>query len=270
MSQIRRNWRTLPRYPMDTKLGILCFALGEQYQRMAAMQAISWRRVGLPTTVVTTEPVPAWLSSVANIVVYTKKIRVPFAYEADAYDLSPYDVTLKTDADLIAPPDVQVDLSLLDGVMTGLPVTVTNAPILSSPYRKHWSKQISLPEIYSAFFAFSKGDTAKAFFNNVRQVFTNFFLSNLSHLDKVPSTDLAYSVAWARMWGTDRRSYLPFIHMKPGITGLDHPDSWTDTLPVTYDTSGLYLGGLKILRPFHYYDKRFEQCMRGWIAPDTV
>lgn len=251
---------------MSRKIGVLCFALGEPYQRMAAMQALSWRRIGLPTTVVTTEPVPSWLASVANTVVYTKRVRVPFAYEVDAYDLSPYEVTLKTDADLVVPPDAFLDLRSLQDVQTGQPTTVLGLPVRNSVYRKNWSEKHDLPQVYSAFFAFVKGQQAKLFFDYVRQVFTNFFVSDLENLDTAPSTDLAYSIAWAQMYGTNLGQTLPFLHMKPGITGLDHSNLWIDTLPVTYDAQGLYLSGLKITLPFHYYDKRFEQCMRGWIT----
>lgn len=247
-----------------TKVGALTFALGRAYQQMALLQARSWSALGIPMTVVVspTDGLIEGLTDVANVVEYLRPVTKAFEYEAYALDLSPYEVTIKTDADVWIPPCYELPQYVQKlSLVSGQPSTMWGLRIRSSPYRQAWSN-LNLPEVYSAMFSFRKDSVSRTFFDTVKQVFANHYVSDLKKHERKPSTDFAYSVAWAALFGTDVGAGLPFVHMKPGLTGLDIPLNWTDHIPVLGNRD-LYISGLRVVLPLHYYDKRFASCISG-------
>lgn len=257
---------------MNNSVGALTFAIGAKYQRMAAIQARSWERLGIPMTVVIDGNLIAELGRTHAQVVFlppNRSVEVPFGFEALAYELSPYDLTFKTDADLVMPPTWKVPsyISASD-LFTGQPHTVYGQPVVSSPYRRNWL-ELGVPEVHSAFFAFRKSPTAELFFDKVEEAFHNFYASPLARVDTRPSTDLVYSVAWPPVMGYSLGMTLPFVHMKPMTSGLNHSrEDWTNEMSFLTSGYGLYVQGIEIIYPFHYYDKAFvstpgAQCLFG-------
>lgn len=243
------------------KVGALTFAFGEpRYQLMAALQADSWRYHEIPCTVVVDrKPLPFLVDSGANIVLLDQHITMPFEFERYALDLSPYQLTIKTDADVMIPrtwrglPPWAHELSFVSGI----PVTFAGAPVRSSPYRKAWTAQ-GLPEVHTAICTFTKCAETTALFGIIGNVFDTFYTSDLCNFDRVPSTDLVYSIAYA-LQGEGVGLGIPFHHMKRGTSGATRgSDNWINQISVTEDLGGnLYLNGLRVDLPFHYYDKRF-------------
>ena len=97
--------------------GVLTFAFGSEYQTQALCQALTLRKsLGMELTAVVGEhdTVDKRLEKVANIKAL-KGTFSRFEYEQHALDLTPYDITFKTDADLLFPVSTlrKYELSLL-------------------------------------------------------------------------------------------------------------------------------------------------------------
>lgn len=245
-------------------VGGLTFAFGASYRKMAFLQAQSFEQHDLPFVVVVEKGRAstcdlAW-SSLCNtrIVELTHEVHSPFEFERYAYELSPFELTIKTDADLILPPgwlglpqwSAQLDL------VSGIPVSIQGLEIPSSPYRRAWSEH-GLPEVHSAFFLFRKSDKAYSFFRRVGERFDTFYSTTVREF-ATPSTDLIYSLAWADVVGLELGPSLPFLHMKFGTSGLNsYRDDWVSHVNFLEDADGMYINGAQLVHPVHYYDKSF-------------
>jgi hypothetical protein len=231
---------------------------------MAFLQALSFQQHDLPFVVIvekgrSTDSAVNW-SSLRNtqVVELLHDVHSPFEFERYAYELSPFDVTIKTDADLILPPGwtglPQWSLNL--DLVSGVPVSIQGLTIPSSPYRRAWSVH-GLPEVHSAFFLFTKSDQASIFFRRVGERFDNFYSTSAREI-ALPSTDLIYSLAWVDAVGMDLGPGLPFLHMKYGTSGLDsYRDDWVSHVNFMEDSMGTYINGTQLVHPVHYYDKSF-------------
>jgi len=258
------------------KIGGLTFAFGAGYRKMAFLQAQSFELHGLPFAVVVEKGCTSlgdldW-NSVRNtqVVELMHEVHSPFEFERYAYELSPFEVTIKTDADLILPPG-WLGLPQWTGsldLVSGIPISIQGIEIPSSPYRRAWSAH-GLPEVHSAFFLFRKSDRAQAFFHSVGKRFDTFYSTTTREL-ATPSTDLIYSLAWVDVVGIELGPGLPFLHMKFGTSGLDsYRDDWVSHVNLMEDSAGIYINGTQLVHPVHYYDKTFpryreqQKCLHG-------
>ena len=240
-------------------LGALTFAIGDDYQNMAAVQAQSWARIGIPMTVVIAgRATPALLHSEANIVQLNREVTKPFEFEKYAYELSPYTVTIKTDADLVVPwmwrpTPLMTEMPLI----SGKPIQINGASVENSPYRETATKFLGLPEVYSAFFTFRKGPDASTFFRYVDEIFTSYYLTDLPNVEATPSTDFVYSVAWARLFSSSDLGYtLPFHHMKHGVHGLGTVGhDWSAEANLMVTNGDIFINGYQVYHPLHYHNK---------------
>lgn len=250
---------------MDNNLGGLTFAFGWQYQRMAYALALTLKRFGIPLTVV----VPAYdydkelvakLESVCHVLPLEGQFN-RFEYEAQAYDLSPYDVTFKFDSDMIVPGESYLkDMENLVqnmGIVSGIACTLDGTPSRSNIYRKI-ETAMDVPIIYSALFGFKKCQAASNFFSEVKRLFSQWYALPLLSADLPATTDTLYSVAWRTLKLPEPTYGLPFLHMKPGIAGSAIPYNWTRQIPYSLDAQGrLHVNSHQIRIPFHYFDKEF-------------
>src|SRR5438270_78142 len=87
--------------------GILTFAFGEHYARHAYGLYLSAKAQGVPVIVCTRQYDPARLylvdHNVPFIVTHHSPDHEPFWYEQFAYDMTPFQFTLKMDADCFIP-----------------------------------------------------------------------------------------------------------------------------------------------------------------------
>jgi hypothetical protein len=250
----------------DRKVGGLTFAFGELYQRMAFEQAKSFGAHNLPFAVVLekgyTNAYEIPWDSLANTqtIELDHKIGKAFEFERFAYEISPFETTIKTDADLVLPPGWRglPSWSSCLNLISGIPVSLQGLTIPSSPYRRSWSAH-GLPEVHSAFFVFQKSEQAKRFFEQVGERFDTFYTTSVRDVEKSPSTDLVYSLAWMAVLGAELGPSLPFLHMKFGTSGLNsYRDNWVSQVNLLKDAQGLYLNGVQLIHPVHYYDKSFS------------
>lgn len=252
--------------------GILTFALGKGYAVCAAHLFRSARMSGTDVCICVPDTDVASQKTLQDM-------NVPFVpfkdsgldktnkfwFETLAYDLTPFDVTLKMDSDCFIPYGCNLDRYFerteKSGVLNGSPTDLEGKPVLSSPYRD-WETKNGLPEIYSTMFGFIKSEDTKKFFEAVKGVYYNW-----NSIEKTGTwtctTDTAYSWAWAQTFtSASALSGLPFHHMKPGTMGWgsNFREDWTKSIPHSVDpTSRVWVGGRRVSLPIHYVDKNFIQ-----------
>lgn len=247
----------------ELSVGGLTFAFGHDYQRMAYALALSLRRYGVPLTVVVPEKdqVYSKLFNECNVV-FLKGRFGKFEYESLAYDLTPYDITFKFDADMIVPAEAfllqAIPLIAKFGVVSGTACALNNRANDSTIYRRIESS-MGVPTVYSAAFGFMKNhETSSRFFHKVKQLFNDWYSLKLFSKDFPPTTDTIYSIAWKCVLKHDPTEGIPFLHMKPGIAGSSLPAKWLNKVPYVLDDQGrLKLNSHTIRIPFHYHDKAF-------------
>lgn len=252
---------------MKTK-GILTFAIGQDYAKYAVGLFYSAKAQGVQCSVVT-DGGPADEVLLQHGV--DKVLRAPrpvadepaFWYEQFAYDLTPFDVTLKMDADCIIPKgaDMQRVFDKIEQcqLLNGVPHTLEGKDAKTLQYR-HAESAKGMPSVYSTMFGFSKVTEAHLFYQHIKMLWREW--DNYAWIKDIPkTTDALYSVAWAASHTPSACLHmLPFHHMKPATMGWpDHQrEDWTTSLPFHVDPEGrLYVRGMRVGLPTHYFDKGF-------------
>jgi hypothetical protein len=138
---------------------------------------------------------------------------------------SPYDQTIKIEADMFIPPNVNLDhwwdaFTDRDIVVCSTARNFKNDLAISRFYR-HVIDNNNLPNTYNAFTYFNKSEFAKQFFEvvaNVNENWEEYKKLLKCNIDEVVTTDFAYSMAAHIM--TPEKTMMPsftsfsMIHMK--------------------------------------------------------
>jgi hypothetical protein len=118
-----------------------------------------------------------------------------------------------------------------------------------------------LPDVYNAITYWRLSDTAKEFFDLVRDIFShwNQFKTLLKHAPNVPDTDLVYAMA-AQIMGPERvtqpwAKYPQIVHMKRHHAGTQTED-WTKEL--VWEMYPLRVQTVAQWGAFHYHVKRWH------------
>lgn len=247
--------------------GILTFAFGLDYARHAYGLALSARVHGVQVAVATrmSDPACAYLNEKGvQTLLLTVAPMDPFGYEQFAYDVSPFDLTLKMDADCLIPRDANMELirALIarHQVVNGVPHTLTHEPVHSTVYRE---REVSwgLPTVYSTMFGFTRCAEAHLFYQHIKAFVEHWDTEALPMTKGVPmTTDTLYSMAWAACHNQSSALMgLPFHHMKPATIGWGTGvrEDWTREVPYHIKGSRVYVGGQCVSLPIHYQDKNF-------------
>lgn len=263
--------------------GILTFAFGLNYAKHAYGLALSARAHGVQVAVATKmgDPACAYLNEKG---VQTLLLTAPpmgqrrgqdrepagqwfhsaFAHEQFAYDVSPFDLTLKMDADCLIPRDADMELIrtliVRHQVVNGVPHTLTHEPVYSTEYRE---REVSwgLPTVYSTMFGFTRCAEAHLFYQHIKAFCAHWDTDALPMTKGIPmTTDTLYSMAWAACHNLSSALMgLPFHHMKPATVGWGPGvrEDWTREVPYHVKGSRVYVGGQCVCLPMHYQDKNF-------------
>ena len=134
-----------------------------------------------------------------------------------------------------------------------------NRPSTARNYRRVFDAN-NLPDVYNAITYWRLSQTAKEFFDLVRNIFENWteYRKLLKFPDEVPSTDLVYAVA-AQTIGPDLvtlpfATYPKIIHMKRHHAGTLTED-WTKELIWEWDQGNLRIQTVAQSGAFHYHVK---------------
>jgi hypothetical protein len=263
--------------------GFFTIAQGEQYQRLAYALALSLKisqkesgRLSIGVTADEIDKIPAKYRAVFDEVI---EIPGPDAAKDSAWklenewkviEMTPYDETIKLDADMFFPEDISSwweYFQHLDAYFVSKPVTYRGDVITSDYYRKTFTES-GLPNAYTAFFYFKKNPKTHELFDLAKQIFENweqFFYEYLAPENRPTfvSTDVVFALAsklldYIGMHGI----HVPtFVHMKTKLQGWPEKyenEDWTQLIPTYFNTScQLRIGNYLQNRPIHYHVKEF-------------
>lgn len=182
------------------------------------------------------------------------------------YEASPYEYTIKLEADLYIPVDISYWYDVLKNREINIATTIRNFKNEISDVRvyRNFLDENKLPNVYNALTYFKKSNTAKKFFEIIRNVFENWeeYKTILKcNPNEVVSTDWAYAIA-CHILGVENTTMPNFtemsmIHMKQFINGLSTED-WTNSLVYEINKKSLRIHTIPQLYPFHYHVKSFS------------
>lgn len=181
------------------------------------------------------------------------------------YEASPYEYTIKLEADLYIPRSIDHWWDVLIQRDLVISTTIRNFKQEISNVRayRRFIDNNSLPDVYNAITYFKKSDHAKKFFEIVKHVFENWSsfkpILNCGPNEEV-TTDWAYAIA-AHIIGRENCtlpsfSEMSMVHMKHLINNI-HTENWTDTLIYELLPHCLRINSCPQIYPFHYHIKDF-------------
>lgn len=236
--------------------GFVIMAQGDVYVKCATALKNSITRVmpNASVTIVTTDMLP-----------YGDK--GGFANDWQVYECSPYDETIKLEADMFIPESIEYLWDVLGQQDVVVCDTIRNFKGEVSDvhaYRK-FIYDNNLPDVYNAITYFRKSETAKKFFDTVKDIFENWdeykAILKCNPLEEA-STDWVYSIA-CHIIGVEKTmmpNVLSMIHMKQFINGMPTED-WTDTLIYECLPNQIRVNTYPQRYPFHYHVKKFSNIL---------
>lgn len=188
------------------------------------------------------------------------------ANECQVYDLSPFDVTIKVESDLLFTRSIIHWLKLLDKqdivLSTGCKTYQGHAST-SRHYRKLFDDN-NLPDVYNGLMMFNKSAEAKEFFDLAKSIRANW--TDISQQlkqcnESVPSTDVLYALT-ASLYGVEKctvptADFFNFVHMKPYVQNYTPGVPWHEMLMNEFDGDMLRINNVNQYYPVHYFEKDF-------------
>lgn len=187
------------------------------------------------------------------------------------YDASPYDETIKLEADMIIPRNIDYwwDVLKLKDVVVSTNIRDFKGNLSDCMVYRRFLENNKLPNTYNSITYFKKSETAERFFNIVRDVFEcwpDYRGLLQSKIDEEVSTDWAYSLA-CHIIGIEHTTIPAFdnmsmVHMKQFVNGT-HTEDWTDSLIYEISKECLRINTIPQYHPFHYHVKSFSKKLRA-------
>ncbi len=214
--------------------------------------------------------------------VFDEILRVPWSHDMEvgprfhnephACWLSPYDETIKLEADMLMVKDLKdiwnEYLKFRSFWFTSNVYTYRNEKVLVSPYRDDFVSN-ALPNVYNGMMYFRKSDFSTKFFETASYIFINWKEVSQQLLDhtrpREPSTDVVYALATKLLdiedIVVDNDFDFGFVHMKNELQRWDRKygySKWYDNIQCfVSDDLEIKVGHYKQLLPFHYQEKSF-------------
>jgi len=188
-----------------------------------------------------------------------------FANDWQVYEASPYDYTIKLEADMYIPRNIDHWWDVIKDRDVVVSNTIRNFKQEISDVRvyRRFIDDNNLPDVYNAITYFKKSDVAKQFFSIVRDVFENWEeykkILKCNQTEAV-TTDWVYSIA-CHIMGVEKTimptfTEMSMVHMKPFING-SVTDNWTDTFVYECLPNQIRVQTVTQQYPFHYHVKNF-------------
>lgn len=182
------------------------------------------------------------------------------------YEASPYDETIKLESDMYIPRSIDHWWDVLSQKDVVVSSSIRNFKQELSDNRtyRRFIDDNKLPDAYNAITYFKKSDTAKQFFDIVRNVFENWddYKATLKcNPQELATTDWAYSIA-CHIMGVENTMLPTFtemsmVHMKQYINGTA-TENWTDTFIYECLPDQIRVQTVPQQYPFHYHIKNFS------------
>jgi len=214
---------------------------------------------------------------IKNTGLYDKIIPLPYGDQSpksywklnndwQVYDASPYEYTIKLEADLYLPQSIDHWWDTLKHRDLVISTNVRDFKQEISPSRvyRRFIDDNKLPDTYNAITYFKKSNTAKKFFDIVRHIFehwTEFRAMLKCSPYEEATTDWVYALA-THIMGAENCTLPDFdemsmVHMKRLINNLPTED-WTDALLYEILPHTLRINSCPQRYPFHYHVKTFS------------
>lgn len=186
------------------------------------------------------------------------------------YEASPYEYTIKLEADLIIPRSIEHwwDVLKQQDVVVCTNIRDYKQNISNSRYYRKFIDFNKLPDCYNAITYFKKSTTAETFFKLVRNIFENWeeYKKILQcKKDEEATTDWVYALA-SHILGIEKTT-MPFfsdismVHMKQMINGLQ-TENWTQEMVYEIFPDNLRINTVSQIYPFHYHVKNFANELK--------
>jgi len=239
--------------------GFVIMAQGNAYVKCATALESSIRRVmpNANVTVVTTQMLP-YGDQAPNT---SWKLQNDW----QVYEASPYDYTIKLEADMYIPRTIEYWWDILSerDLVVSTHIRNFKQEITQNRTYRKFIDDNNLPDCYNAITYFKKSDFAKQFFETVRTIFENWqeFRSTLRcNVDEPATTDWVYAIA-CHVLGVEKTTLPQFtdfgmIHMKQFVNNLP-TEKWTRSLVYEILPHTLRINSIPQLYPLHYHIKSF-------------
>jgi hypothetical protein len=183
-----------------------------------------------------------------------------------AYEASPFEYTIKLEADMYIPKDITYwwDVLSINDVVVSTTIRNFKQEISNVRAYRRFIDDNKLPDCYNAITYFKKSDNGERFFSIVRDIFENWeqYKAELKCNPNEPvTTDWAYAIA-CHIMGVENTTLPSFkemsmIHMKQFINNLP-TENWTDILLYEILPHTLRINTYPQQYPFHYQVKNFS------------
>ena len=182
------------------------------------------------------------------------------------YEASPYDETIKLEADMFLPRSIEhwFDILSINDVTLCTKIRNYKGEISNVRVYRKFIDDNNLPDVYNAITYFKKSETAEQFYAIVRDVFENWeeYKAILKcNPTEEATTDWVYAIA-SHIIGVEKTTLpnfneLSMTHMKQFISSTA-TENWTDTLVYELLPDVLRVHTYSQEYPFHYHSKSFS------------
>jgi hypothetical protein len=181
------------------------------------------------------------------------------------YEASPYDYTIKLEADMYIPRNIDHWWDVLKDRDVVVSSTIRNfkQEISYIRFYRRFIDDNKLPDVYNAMTYFKKSEVATQFFMLVKEIFTNWeeYKKILKcNPQELATTDWVYSIV-CHIMGVENTTLPSFtemsmVHMKQYINGTP-TENWTDTFIYECLPDQIRVQTVPQQYPFHYHVKNF-------------
>ena len=192
-----------------------------------------------------------------------------YANDWQVYEASPYDATIKLEADMVLTHNIAYwwDILSINDVVVANTIRNFKGNISDCRVYRKFIDDNNLPDCYNAITYFKKSDTAKQFYEIVRNVFENweeYKLTLKCNPSEEVSTDWVYALA-CHIVGVEKTmlpnfTEMSMIHMKRYVNDLPS-DDWTNTLVYEVLPDVIRINTYPQLYPLHYHIKSFSDIL---------
>jgi len=189
-----------------------------------------------------------------------------FANDWQVYEASPYDETIKLEADMYIPRSIEHwwDVLSINDIVVSTTIRNFKQEISNVRTYRRFIDDNKLPNVYNAITYFKKSDRAQTFFEIVRNIFENWetYKSTLKcNPQEEVSTDWVYAIA-CHIMGIEKTTLPNFtemsmVHMKQFVNG-NPTENWTDTFVYECLPNQIRVQSIPQQYPFHYHIKNFS------------
>lgn len=190
------------------------------------------------------------------------------------YEASPYEYSIKLEADLIITRDISYWWDVLSYRDLVVSSTIRNfrGEVSDSKFYRKFIIDNKLPDVYNAITYFKKSKTSEEFFLLVQNIFDNW--KEYKRMlrcdpDETATTDWVYAIS-CHLMGVDKTTLPTFTdmsmtHMKKHINGLLQ-DDWTRELIVECVPETIRINGFPQQYPLHYHVKDFTKVLEKYYG----